>query len=73
VVKPYTPKLAPNLTYENNKGLEEGLVRKLTCANNGKLLGLSGNINLLMAKRKVNHNNESSLEREKSNQFFFKC
>jgi hypothetical protein len=73
VVKPYTPKLAPNLTYGSNKGLEEGLVRKLICANNGKILSLSGNTNLLMAKRKVKHNNESSLEREKSNQFYFKC
>ncbi len=72
-MKPYTPKLAPNLTYGSNKGLEEGLMRKLTCANNGKLLGLSINTNLLMAKRKVKHNNESSLEREKSYQIFFKC
>jgi len=73
VLKPYTPKLAPNITYGSNKGLEERLVRKLTCANNGKLLGLSGNTNLLMAKKKVKHNNEISLEKEKSNQFFFKC
>ncbi len=69
-MKPYTPKLAPNLTYGSNKGLEERLMRKLTCANNGKLPGLSRNTNLLIAKRKVKHNNESSLEREKSNQFF---
>jgi hypothetical protein len=69
-VKPYTPKLAPNLTNGSNKELEEGLVRKLICANNGKLLGFSGNTNLLMTKRKVKHNNESSFEREKSNQFF---
>ncbi len=68
-MKPYTPKLAPNLTYGNNKGLEEGLVRRLTCANNGKLMSLSENTYLLMAKRKVKHNNESSLEREKSNHF----
>lgn len=70
-MKPYTPKLAPNITYGSNKELEERLVRKLTCANNGKLMGLSGNTNLLMAKQKVKHNNESSLEKEKSNQFFF--
>jgi hypothetical protein len=65
------PKTCTYGTYGSNKGLEEGLVRELTCANNGKLLGLSGNTNLLMVKRKVKHNNEISLEREKANQLFF--
>ncbi len=72
-MKPYTPKLAPNITYGSNKGLEKRLVRKLTCANNGKLLGLSGNTNLLMAKKKVKHDNESSLGKKKIKSIFLKC
>jgi hypothetical protein len=55
VVKPWTPKLVLEfLAYGSNKGLEERLVKKLTHAKNGRLVGFNEYTPLLMAKKKLN-------------------